>query len=85
MRPVAVVVSLAGRQDPAKVGQVPDKRPAGKLTAASADSPLHDRVHAGIRTPLRTIRRPAAVNTVSKPSPKMASRSCSTNLTVALA
>jgi hypothetical protein len=37
----------------------------------------------GVRTPLRTMRRPAAVNTASKPSWKMASRSCSTNLTSA--
>jgi hypothetical protein len=48
MRPVFVVVTLAGRQDPAEVGQVPDKGPVEKLTAASADPSLHDRVHAGL-------------------------------------
>ena len=47
MRPVVVVVTLASRQDPAEVGQVPDKGPVEKLTAASADPSLHDRVHAG--------------------------------------
>ena len=47
MRPVVVVVTLTGRQDLAEVGQVPDKSPVKKLTAASVDPPLHDRVHAG--------------------------------------
>src|SRR5207253_4228419 len=47
MRPVVVVVALEGRQDPAEAGQVPDKGPVQKLTAASADPSLHDRVHPG--------------------------------------
>src|SRR5258708_31420224 len=47
VRPVVVVVTLAGRQDPAEVGQVPDEGAVEKLAAASADPPLHDRVHAG--------------------------------------
>jgi hypothetical protein len=85
MRPVVVMVTLEGRQDLAGVGEVPDESAVQELTAASADPPLHDRVHPGIRTPLRTIRRPAAVNTASKASWKVASRSCSTNLTLALA
>jgi len=44
MRPVVVVVTLAGCQDPAEVGQVPDEGAVEKLTAASADPSLHDRV-----------------------------------------
>ena len=47
VRSVVVVVTLAGRQDPAEVGQVPDKGAVEKLAAASADPPLHDRVHPG--------------------------------------
>jgi hypothetical protein len=48
MRPVVVVVTLEGRQDPAQVGQVPDQGAVQQLSAASADPPLHDRVHPGI-------------------------------------
>jgi hypothetical protein len=53
---VVVVVTLAGRQDPAKMGQVPDEGPVEKLAAASADPPLHDRVipHRQLH-PIRTI------------------------------
>ena len=40
-------MALVRRQDPAEVGQVPDKRTVKKLAAATADPPLHDRVHAG--------------------------------------
>jgi hypothetical protein len=56
VRPVVVVVTLAGRQDPAKMGQVPDEGPVEKLAAASADPPLHDRVipHRQLH-PIRTI------------------------------
>jgi hypothetical protein len=80
MRPVVIVVTLEGRQDPAEVREVPDEGAAGKLTAASAGPPLHVEFTRGIRAPLRTIRGPAVVNTASRPSWKMASRSCSTNL-----
>ena len=54
MRPVVVVVTLAGRQDPAEVGQVPDEDAVEKL-------PIHRSMiefMRGIRTPLRTIPGP---------------------------
>jgi hypothetical protein len=44
MRPVVVVVTLAGRQDPAEVGQVPDEGAVEKLAAASADPAFGYRV-----------------------------------------
>jgi hypothetical protein len=42
MRPVFVVVTFAGHQDPAEVGQVPDKGPVEKLASASADPAFGD-------------------------------------------
>jgi hypothetical protein len=44
VRPVVVVVTLAGRQDPAEVGQVPDEGAVEELAAQGADEALADRV-----------------------------------------
>jgi hypothetical protein len=44
---VVIAVTLAGRQDPAKTGKVPDEGPVEKLAAASADPPFHDGIHPG--------------------------------------
>jgi hypothetical protein len=41
---VVIVVTLAGRQDPAEVGQVPDEGAVEKLAAASADPVLAENV-----------------------------------------
>jgi hypothetical protein len=47
VRPVLVVMSLVGGQYPAQTGRVPYQGAVEKFPAASADAPLHARVHAG--------------------------------------